>query len=248
MASWMAAPIDVADLSTDPPFAWNSPLELLVLWEKKGMKEIVSESWEALGNIKVIGHITSDPLHLITNKPINSLEDLKGLKISADAPAARAFKIAGITSTFLPFDDLYLAAETGVIDGIGWGGATECYSNSWYEVCPYFLLNPIVGSFSNPWIINLKTWESLSLSEQQSLKNAMNDLSLRSMTYYYNGELESLKYFKTTKLPDEDWEFLRKTTMDYWDEVLAPKSERAAKLIDIFEKYNEEVEKKNYRR
>lgn len=242
MGAHMGAPIDVVAFESAPPFAWNSSMELLTLWEIKGMKEVVSESWEALGGIKVFGHTICDPLNLITKKPIKSIEDLKGLKISGDPNVARIFKQVGITSVTLTYDDLYLSAETGIIEGIAWGGATECYSNSWYEVCPYFLTNPICGAFTNPWIINKEVWDSLSLSEQKSLEIGLNDLRGRSMAYYYNGEVESLKYFKITTLPAEDWNKLRQYTFQYWDKEIAPISERAAKLVKIIKDYSKEVE------
>jgi TRAP-type C4-dicarboxylate transport system substrate-binding protein len=242
MGAHMGAPIDVVGFESAPPFAWNNSMELLTLWEIKGMKEIVSESWEALGGIKVFGHTICDPLNLITKKPIKSIEDLKGLKISGDPNVARILKSVGVSSITLSYDDLYLSAETGIIDGIAWGGATECYSNSWYEVCPYFLTNPICGAFTNPWLINDKVWNSLSPSEKKSLEIGLNDLRSRSMAYYYNGEAESLKYFKTTTLPAKDWDVLRQFTFDYWDKEIAPISERAAKLVKIIKDYSKEVE------
>jgi TRAP-type C4-dicarboxylate transport system substrate-binding protein len=237
MGAHMGAPIDVVAFESAPPFAWDSAMELLTLWEMKGMKEIVSESWEALGGIVVVGHTICDPLNIITKEPIESLEDMQGLKISGDPNVARIFGDVGITSVTLTYDDLYLSAETGMIDGIAWGGATECYTNSWYEVCPYFLTNPISGAFTNPWIMNKKVWDSLSLGEQKAITVGLNDLRGRLMAYYYNGERESLKYFKTTTIPDEEWDILRENTFRYWDEEIAPISDRAAKLVEIIKEY-----------
>jgi len=237
MAAHMGAPIDVVAFESAPPFAWDSAMELLTLWEMKGMKEIVTESWEELGGITVCGHTICDPLNIITKKPIESLEDLQGLKISGDPNVARIFGGLGITSVTLTYDDLYLSAETGMIDGIAWGGATEGYTNSWYEVCPYFLTNPISGAFTNPWIVNKELWDSLSLSQQIAITSGLNDLRGRLMAYYYNGERESLKHFKTTTLPDEEWNILREKTFKYWDEEVAPISERAARLVNIIKEY-----------
>lgn len=237
MGAHMGAPIDVVAFESAPPFAWDNAMELLTLWEIKGMKEIVTESWEELGGITVCGHTICDPLNIITKEPIESIEDLKGLKISADPNVAKIFKDVGITSVTLSYDDLYLSAETGMIDGIAWGGATEGFTNSWYEVCPYFLKNPISGAFTNPWIINLELWESLSSGQQAAITTGLNDLRGRLMAYYYNGETESLKHFKVTELPEEEWNILREKTFQYWDDKVAPISERAAKLVNIIKEY-----------
>jgi len=237
MGAHMGAPIDVVAFESAPPFAWDNAMECLTLWEVRGMKEVVSESWAALGNIVVVGHTICDPLNIISKKPLNSIGDLKGLKISGDPNVARIFKDVGITSVTLTYDDLYLSAETGMIDGIAWGGATEGYSNSWYEVCPYFLTNPISGAFTNPWIMNEKVWNSLSIGQQKAITAGLNDLCLRLMAYYYNGEMESLKHFKTTTIPAEEWNQLRELTFKYWDEEIAPKSDRAARIVNIIKEY-----------
>lgn len=237
MGAHMGAPIDVVAFESAPPFAWDNAMECLTLWEMRGMKEVVSESWAALGGIVVVGHTICDPLNIISKKPLNSISDLKGLKISGDPNVARIFKDVGITSVTLTYDDLYLSAETGMIDGIAWGGATEGYTNSWYEVCPYFLTNPISGAFTNPWIMNEKLWNSLSPGQQKAITTGLNDLRGRLMAYYYEGEMESLKHFETTTIPAEEWNQLRELTFKYWDEEIAPKSDRAARIVNIIKEY-----------
>lgn len=237
MGAHMGAPIDLIAFESAPPFAWDSAMECLTLWEMRGLKEVVSESWADLGGIVVVGHTICDPLNIISKKPLNSIDDFKGLKISGDPNVARIFKDVGITSVSLTYDDLYLSAETGMIDGIAWGGATEGYSNSWYEVCPYFLTNPISGAFTNPWIMNEKVWNSLTLGQQKAITAGLNDLCLRLMAYYYNGEIESVQHFKTTTIPEKEWNQIRELTFKYWDEEVAPKSERASRAVNIIKEF-----------
>ena len=69
--------------------------------------------------IKVL-HINNCVMaHLWTTQKVNSLEDLKGLKIrSPGGLQTRAIKALGATPVFMPLGDVYLSMETGVIDGV----------------------------------------------------------------------------------------------------------------------------------
>jgi hypothetical protein len=49
--------------------------------------------------------------------------------------------------------------------------------------------------------------------------------------------MESLKHFKTTTIPAEEWNQLRELTFKYWDEEIAPKSDRAARIVNIIKEY-----------
>jgi len=163
VGSHAAVPLDIAPLDASPPFGWNSAMELVTLWYKRGMKEIFTEAYEEMGSIKWIGIMPTDPTHVITNKPIQHFEDLKGLKLDAMANIASILdETAGTTSVALPREELYLSGQTGVIDGIVDMGATEAHASSFNEVFPYFLDNPVNGAWLVWWLINADTWNSLA--------------------------------------------------------------------------------------
>jgi len=64
---------------------------------------------------KVLFLHTSPPHLLFTKKPVNTLEDLRGLKIRTNSPVAKAL---GAVQVGMPMSDAYDALSKGVVQGI----------------------------------------------------------------------------------------------------------------------------------
>jgi TRAP-type transport system periplasmic protein len=67
---------------------------------------------------KVMYLHTSPPHRLFTKKPVEKLEDLKGLKIRSTGTSAEVVKALGGVSVAMPMSDAYDALQKGVADGI----------------------------------------------------------------------------------------------------------------------------------
>ena len=112
------------------------------------------------------------PRHITSNKPINSIDDLKGLKIrvpeSPTAPAA--FKAMGATPITMNFAELYSALETGVVDGEE-NPITSVFFNKLHEVQKYLAYTSHqyqVGYM----IFSEKMYQSLSDADKKILDDA----------------------------------------------------------------------------
>ena len=59
--------------------------------------------------------------HTLTNKPVNKLEDLKGLKIRVPTNIiqVKGFEVLGATPTPMALGEVYTALQQGTIDGVG---------------------------------------------------------------------------------------------------------------------------------
>ncbi|GAI14640.1 unnamed protein product, partial [marine sediment metagenome] len=177
-----------------------------MLWDVKGIKELQAEIYEEdIGGLHYLPTITSDPIHLISSRPIETYEDLKGLKISGDATLAFPFEEAGAVSILIPPEELYLAGTTGIVDAILWCGAKEATTSSWNEPFPYFLTNAVNGGATQEWVVNLEMWDSLPSDMQEILTLSWEALAKRQLVYYYEGECASRKNFTLTTMPEEDW-------------------------------------------
>lgn len=75
------------------------------------------------------------PRSVYTKLPVNSLADIKGVKLRVlPTPAfIETFKLMGATPTPIPFNELYTAVQTGVVDGFEHDAATVLASKL-YEV------------------------------------------------------------------------------------------------------------------
>lgn len=221
------------------PFAWETDLDLLVMWDYYGLDVPWSAAWEELGGVKVLDIWTGDPGLILTSKPVESYEDLAGLKLNAYTNVAEVLVDAGVSSIVLPAEEYYLAGTTGVLDGLaGWCGVKESYVNGFYEVFPYTLTNSL-GVWQCFNVINLETWNSLPDDLQSILLESLHALRATTMIYYWEGEMRYRPYMKMTTLPDEDWDRVRTIAEGKWDEWAAGKP-KAQAIIEIIRRYREE--------
>ena len=72
------------------------------------------------------------------NKEINSIEDLRGLKMRIPGMAGEVFTAAGGTSVTLPGSELYTSLQTGVVDALEWVGPYNDRILGFHEVARYY--------------------------------------------------------------------------------------------------------------
>jgi len=71
-----------------------------------------------LDNVKVMYLVAHGPGILHTKRPVNKIDDLKGMKIKTTGTTATIIKALGATPVSLTMPDTYDALRTGVVDGI----------------------------------------------------------------------------------------------------------------------------------
>jgi TRAP-type mannitol/chloroaromatic compound transport system substrate-binding protein len=72
------------------------------------------------------------------NKEINSLADIKGLKMRIPGLGGRVFERAGGVPVTLPGGELYTSMQTGVIDATEWVGPYNDMAFGFHEVAKYY--------------------------------------------------------------------------------------------------------------
>jgi len=106
------------------------------------------------------------------NKPLNSAEDLKGMKIrvqNSDMNVAMV-EALGANATPIPFGEVYSSIQTGVVDGAenNW---PSYESTGHFEVAPNYILDQhtIVPEV---FAVNKSTWDSWSAEDQEIVRQA----------------------------------------------------------------------------
>ena len=72
------------------------------------------------------------------NKEINTVDDLKGLKMRIPGLAGEVFAAAGGTAVRIPGGELYTSLQTGVIDALEWVGPYNDLAFGFHEVARYY--------------------------------------------------------------------------------------------------------------
>ncbi len=95
------------------------------------------------------------------NKPVNTLNDLKGLRIRATGLSAKIVQALGSTPVAMPKGDEYDALQKAVVDGtVGAPAGLKTYRLA--EVVKYSTWVPTAGGPASMFVVmNLKKWNSL---------------------------------------------------------------------------------------
>lgn len=162
------------------------------------------------------------------NRDINSIDDLRGLKMRIPGLAGEVFNLAGGTSVNIPGGELYTALQTGVIDAAEWVGpendlafgfqqiAKNYYYPGWHEPGPSMEL-----------IVNKTAFESLPKDLQAIVTYATRAMSQDMLDSYTARNSRALKELvenqgvKIRKLPDEVLERFYEISMQVYDQQAA---------------------------
>ena len=240
----MASPTEVSVFGGYFPFATRYSLDVPVLFNQYGLAEIWDEEYSKVG-VKHLSAGAWDPCNFATKEPINSLSDLKGKKVFTFPTAGRFLRQFGMVPVTLPWEDIEVAVQTGELDGIAWSGITEDYTVGWADVTNYFLTNNISGAWVGSFFANMERYNALPENLQGLLKMAMDASHYRRLWWYWGGEASLRVHgtkMKLTTIPDEDWATVQQAAEKFWDEIAA-ESKTKAKVIEIFRKYNADMEK-----
>lgn len=112
--------------------------------------------------------------HVTSKKPINTPEDLKGLKIRTPDDARVhivPFEKMGANVTAMAFGEVYMGLSTGIIDAQE-NPINAIYTSKFYEVQDYINLTGHMTQ-AQFGFISQKWWDSLSKEQQTIIQDAM---------------------------------------------------------------------------
>lgn len=147
---------------------------------------VVDDAVQKRFNAKVLGVWPAGPQVVFCKPEIESLADLKGLKVRVGDQSAAAFVAQfGATGVPMPFGEVQPSLSRGVVD-CAITGPSSANSAGWPEVTTTVL--PIALQLAiNGYAINLDSWNKLSGDQQTKLQTAMS--TLESNIWEYSEEL-----------------------------------------------------------
>ena len=241
----IAAPVDISVFGGYFPFATRYSLDVPVLFNQYGLKEIWEEAYGEVENVTWLSAGAWDPCHFNTVKPIRSLADLKGKRVFTFPTAGKFLQRFGVVPVTLPWEDIEVAVQTGELDGIAWSGITEDYTVGWADVTNYFLTNNISGAWCGSYFANSEKWDALPERLKTLFRLCMDSSHYYRQHWYWGGEAHLRTKgtkLKLTSIPDAEWKTVEDEALKFWDEIAA-QSPRKARVIKIFKEYNEVMKK-----
>jgi len=122
---------------TSVPFGLNAQEINSWIYQGGGL-ELWQEGYAPSNLIRLSGGITGVQMEGWFNKEINSIEDLKGLKMRIPGLAGEVFASVGGTPVRIPGGEIYTSLQTGVIDGAEWVGPYNDLALGLHEVAEYY--------------------------------------------------------------------------------------------------------------
>ena len=178
--------------------------------EEKGLK-LIASNW-------IYGE-----RHTLTNVPVNTVDDLKGLKIRVPSNEiqSKGFDVLGATSTGMALGDVYQALQTKTIDGAENPLAT-LYGRKLHEVAQYLILDGHVKNFTT-WVVSADWFNSLTEEQQNWLIETATEAG------EYNNEVQqAAEADYLQKMKDEGV-----TVVEPSEEVLAGFKEKAQPFYEM---------------
>lgn len=118
--------------------------------------------------LRLLASCTEGFNYLLTQQPIHSMADLKGLKIRVpDQQSADEVSAIGATPVTIAIGDVYEALQLHTVVG-AYSALTNFYSQHWYEAAKNVDLIPLSMSYVD-LVMNLDAWNGLSAKQQQKV-------------------------------------------------------------------------------
>ncbi|PKQ08480.1 MAG: C4-dicarboxylate ABC transporter [Alphaproteobacteria bacterium HGW-Alphaproteobacteria-12] len=241
----MAAPIDVSVFGAYFPFGSRYSLDVPVLWEWYGLREIWEEAYAEVPGVTWLSAGSWDPCNFVTTKPIRSVADLKGLRVFTFPTGGKFLERFGVVPVTLPWEDIEVAIQTNELDGVAWSGVTEAYTVGWADINKYYLTNNISGAWAGSYIANTEKWEALPEHLKTLFKLTIDSSHYYRQHWYWWGEANyrvTGGKLELTTIPESEWQVVEDEARKFWDEI-AQKSPRNAKVVEILKTYADTMRK-----
>jgi TRAP-type C4-dicarboxylate transport system substrate-binding protein len=133
---------------------------LTALFWRGGWVETLREAYGAIG-LHYVSPYFQPAVYVITNKPLNTLADLSGMKIRAPGGYGKFMAQFGALPVTMAFSETYTALATGVIDGCCSSNLIDYRDGKFYEIAKHFYPVPATESQVSPIVVNKGVWDSL---------------------------------------------------------------------------------------
>ena len=172
---------------------WDQAFKLNASQWYQDQSKLVEEN----AHLKIIGADWKyGARHTLTTKPINKVEDFKGMKIRVPTNniQVKGFEVLGATPTPMALGEVYTSLQQGTIDGVE-NPLAVLYNGKFHEVAKYLLLDGHVFNITN-LVVGTDFYNSLTPEQQKLLVETCHEAGLYQYKIVEDSEAEILAKFK----------------------------------------------------
>mgnify|MGYP000241521604 CR=1 FL=1 len=239
--------VPIAQFFTALPFGLTAQEINGWLFHGGGM-ELWRELYAKYNLVPVAGGNTGVQMAGWFNKEINSLDDLKGMKMRIPGLGGEVFSRVGGTAVNLPGGEIFTSMQTGVIDATEWVGPYNDLAFGLHQVAKYYYYPGWQEPGPNlELIINKEAWDGLPPDLQAIVENASLVVSadlLAEYTARNNAalrELVDIHGVQLRQLPADVLQKIRKISYAMTEEIVDPDDELANRIYNSYQTYRDGV-------
>jgi len=209
-----------------------------------GMLEMTRDIFSKFG-LFYVGPIQHDANIIHSKKPVNSLDQLKGMKIRLPGGmVSQVFEQFGVSTTSMPGSDIYPALEKGTIDAADYVGPAINLDLGFAEVTKYIICMGPPGQTSlyqpvdlMDLTVNMRAWKRLSKQMQVLVEEQVQTYSVHHFVTIQKANVEAMEIFlkkgtTVSRLSAEDVTRFRKAAIPVWYQW-AKKNKDAKRVFEL---------------
>ena len=219
--------VDAAQFFTSIPFGMNC-MELNGWLFYGGGLELWRELYAPFNIVPIPCGSTGVQMGGWFNREINSVDDLKGLKMRIPGLGGEVIRRAGATPITLPGSEIFTSLQTGAIDATEWVGAYNDVAFGLHKAAKYYYYpgwhEPGPGLET---IINAEAWASLPADLQAIVETTCQAITTDMVAEYTHGNAIALQQLiddpdiDVRPFPDDVLRLLRGITKEIVEELSA---------------------------
>ena len=172
-----------------------TPEEMLIWLFEAGAADLWFEyRKEQFGVASIPCTIPPTEIFLHSRKRVQSIEDLKGLKLRTSGAWAEIAGELGASTVILPGAEVYPALERGVVDAIEWSSASVNLPSGFHKIAKYIIMPGVHATGGAiECVFNLEVWDRISESDREMIKLAGKLMAMDSWARYAYRDIGALK-------------------------------------------------------
>ena len=223
------------------PFGLTS--EEMITWLKfGGGYELWRELYGKFNLYPIIGGTTGPQMGGWFKKEINTLDDLKGLKMRMPGLAGEVMQLLGVTPVLLPAAEIYTALERGVIDASEWVGPYLDEMMGFSKIAPYYYTGWHEPGSILEITFNLDSWNKLTPQHQAIITTASEELTatmLQEFRYKNAKAFQTLQKEVHIRLFSQE---IMQAAKEALGIVLAEEEKKSANFAKVLKSHNDFME------
>ena len=231
---------------TTMPFGMTAPEQYSWFYYGGGM-ELMEKVYSKYNLMSFPGGNTGNQMGGWFQKEINSLADLKGLKMRIPGFAGEVLAKLGAKPTNIPAGELYTALERRTIDALEWVGPSLDLRMGFHKIAPYYYTGWHEPATELQFLVNKRTWDRLPADLQEILRVAMRTAAYDMYAQSYHESAKNLeeiennyKNVQIKTFPDSVMDAMRKANAELLAEKAA-KDPLAKEILDSQASYMKKV-------